>query len=148
MSQANRRTVFNRLAFHLAIPLILTLATVFVGCKGSAPVQPSSAVTSAPARAVAAHADNDCLSCHGPYEDVIKASAAYQVPGGEKTNPHRYVPHDSKLAADIPDCTHCHSAHPLDPLPAKGSVDLSKLSVDWCYSCHHEKNFKSCKDCH
>ena len=93
--------------------------------------------------------DNECLTCHGPFEKLVESSANYVAPSGEKGSPHRYVPHESKKEEDIPECTHCHKAHPLDPLPAQGSIDLSKVSVVWCYDqCHHEKNFTSCKECH
>jgi hypothetical protein len=90
-----------------------------------------------------------CLGCHGPFDKVMEASANWTMADGKKLNPHRYVPHDSKLEDEVPDCTHCHTAHPLDPLPAAKSIDLSKLNEQWCYqACHHEKNFQSCKDCH
>ena len=90
-----------------------------------------------------------CLGCHAPFDKVVEASANWTMPTGEKVNPHRYVPHDSKLEDEISDCVHCHTVHPLDPLPAAKSIDLSKLNVQWCYqACHHEKNFQSCKDCH
>ena len=93
-------------------------------------------------------AENKCLSCH-PYDKLIAVSAGYVAPSGEKGSPHRYVPHDSKKEDDIPECTHCHTAHPLDPLPAQGAIDLSKVDVQWCYdACHHEKNLASCKKCH
>lgn len=94
-------------------------------------------------------ANDECLTCHGPFDKIIEATAKYVAPSGEKTSPHRYVPHDSKKEEDIPECTHCHTAHPLDPPPAHGSIDLSKVGVQWCYdACHHEKNFTSCKQCH
>ena len=94
-------------------------------------------------------AENECLRCHGPFDKIIEASAKYVAPSGETTSPHRYVPHDSKEEEDIPECSHCHTAHPLDPLPAKGSIDLSKVGVQWCYgACHHEKDLTSCKKCH
>ena len=94
-------------------------------------------------------AGKECLACHGPFEKLIEASAKWVAPNGDKTSPHRYVPHDSKKDADIPDCTQCHTSHPIDPLPAKGSIDLSKVSVQWCYdACHHEKDFTPCKKCH
>jgi hypothetical protein len=90
-----------------------------------------------------------CLDCHGPVDKFMAASTRYQVPGGEKINPHRYVPHDSKSAAEIPDCTNCHSAHSLSPLPKTGTVDRSKLNVEWCFkACHHTKDFTPCKKCH
>ena len=94
-------------------------------------------------------ANDECLTCYGPFDKIIEATAKYVAPSGEKTSPHRYVPHDSKKEEDIPECTHCHTAHPLDPPPAHGSIDLSKVGVQWCYdACHHEKNFTSCKQCH
>src|SRR5450755_3341733 len=92
---------------------------------------------------------SECLGCHGPFDKLIEASAKYVAASGEKTSPHRYVPHDSKKEEDIPECTNCHTAHPVDPLPAKGSISLAKVGVQWCYdACHHEKNLTSCKKCH
>ena len=42
-----------------------------------------------------------------------------------------------------------HTGHPLGPLPAKGSIDLCKVGVKWCYdACHHEKDFTPCEKCH
>ena len=93
--------------------------------------------------------ESKCLGCHGSFDKIIEASASYVAPSGEKTSPHKYVPHDSKKVEDVPECTLCHTAHPLDPLPSKGSTDLSKLGVSWCYdACHHEKKLTSCKECH
>jgi len=90
-----------------------------------------------------------CLDCHGPFEKITEATANWVAPSGEKTSPHRYVPHDSKQASDIPECTNCHAAHTIAPPPTAGSIDLKKVKVDWCYTtCHHEKNFKPCKECH
>ncbi len=136
----------------LAALLILALAAGLTGCqtKSEAPAsRPASAVKGPASVPVAKQSNGGCLDCHGPFDTLILTSTNYVAPSGEKTSPHRYVPHDSKLAKDVPDCSHCHTAHSLDSLPAKGSVDLSKVSVQWCYAtCHHEKNFKSCKDCH
>jgi hypothetical protein len=93
--------------------------------------------------------DNPCLTCHGPFEKLAEATAKYVAPSGEKGTPHRYVPHNSKAADEIPECTKCHTAHPVDPPPAKGSIDVSKVTVKYCYDqCHHEKNLTSCKECH
>ena len=92
-----------------------------------------------------------CLDCHGPADTFMAASTMYQVPGPEKIKviPHRYVPHNSKLATEIPECTNCHRAHSLSPLPKAGSVDRSALTVEWCFkACHHTRNFKPCKECH
>lgn len=92
-----------------------------------------------------AKSDANCLSCHGPFDKLVEDTAKYVAPSGEKTSPHRYVPHNSK---DIPECIHCHTAHPQEPLPTKGSIDVSKVTIDWCFSCHHEKTLQTCKDCH
>jgi len=132
----------------LATLLILALATGLAGCKGVAEPRSAPSVGLPPSRPVAGRAEHECLGCHGPFDQLIEAAAKYVAPSGEKTSPHRYVPHESKLEKDIPDCSQCHTAHPLSPLPAKGSLDLSKVSVEWCYTCHHEKNFTSCKECH
>ncbi|HUP04982.1 MAG TPA: hypothetical protein VMU19_13395 [Bryobacteraceae bacterium] len=94
-------------------------------------------------------AENECLGCHGPFDKLAADTAKYVAPSGEKVSPHRYVPHDSKKEEDIPECTNCHKAHAPDAPPAAGSVDLTKVGVQWCYdACHHEKNFTSCKQCH
>ena len=92
---------------------------------------------------------SQCLSCHGPFDKIIESTSDYTALSGEKISPHRYVPHDSKKEDDIPECTNCHAAHPLDPLPEPGTVDLKKVDVQWCYTaCHHEKNFTPCAQCH
>jgi hypothetical protein len=142
---------FMQLRF-LATLLTSALTTGLTGCKEGVQSQPASrpapiidARASVP---VAAQTANGCLSCHGPFDKLIQTTANYVAPSGEKTSPHRYVPHDSKLEKDIPECSRCHTAHPVSPLPAKGSIDLSKVNVEWCFTCHHEKNLKSCKDCH
>lgn len=90
-----------------------------------------------------------CLDCHGPFDKLTASTAAWKAPSGEKTSPHRFVPHDSKKTDDIPDCKNCHAAHPPASPPPAGSVDRSKITVDWCYTtCHHEKTFEPCKNCH
>ena len=117
-------------------------------CKENGPSRPASAVAAPASAPAGGQTPTDCLHCHGPFDKLIAATASYVAATGEKTSPHRYVPHDSKLEKDIPACSQCHTAHPLSPLPAKGSIDLSKVKVEWCFTCHHEKNFQSCKDCH
>ena len=108
---------------------------------GLAPVPRIGGAAARPAEA--------CLDCHGPFEKITEATADWKAPSGERTSPHRYVPHDAKQASDIPECRNCHAAHTISPPPAAGSIDLKKLSVDWCYTtCHHEKNFTPCKECH
>jgi hypothetical protein len=81
----------------------------------------------------------------------MAAKTAYTVPGLDKVvvNPHRYVPHKSRLETEIPECANCHSTHSLSPLPAAGTVDRSKVTVEWCFkTCHHTRDFTPCKPCH
>ena len=82
-----------------------------------------------------------CLGCHGPFDKLASATAGYTFPGGEKTSPHRYVPHDSK---DIPECSKCHKPHPV-PLTSKEG--LAKAKATWCYGCHHARVLQ-CGTCH
>ena len=125
------------------------LACAWIFCAGGASSAQTQTKKAPAASAATAPTKSDCLNCHGPFDKLIEASDKYVAPSGETGSPHRYVPHDSKKDEDIPECTHCHTAHPLDPLPAEGSIDRSKVNVQWCYdSCHHENNFKSCKECH
>jgi hypothetical protein len=135
-----------------AILLVLVFTAGLIGCKSETEVgasRPALAAVAPASRPVAGQKEDKCLDCHGPFDKLIEVSAKYVAPSKEKTSPHRYVPHDSKLEKDIPECSHCHTAHPVATLPAKGSIDLSKVSVQWCYdSCHHEKTLTSCKECH
>jgi hypothetical protein len=142
---------FRSLAARLAIVLAAAVAckTMTQGAESQPASSASPAAASAPDAKPAEGAkpaERKCLDCHGPFDKLIKKPAKYTAPSGEKINPHRYVPHDSTLAKDIPECIKCHKTHP--PKPPKGSIDLSKVDVKWCYSCHHVENLKSCKECH
>jgi predicted CXXCH cytochrome family protein len=100
-----------------------------------------------PTAAAAPAAKAACLACHGPYEKIIAKTADYMMQSGEqeiKSNPHRYVPHDSKDIKDIPECSYCHEPHPV-PLAAKEG--LPKPKATWCYGCHHAKVL-ACGTCH
>jgi hypothetical protein len=89
-----------------------------------------------------------CLNCHGPFDKLAAATAGYAAPSGEKITAHRYVPHPSKEAKAIPECSNCHQPHPAPPA-AGDLAALVKPDVQWCYTtCHHKNNFESCKDCH
>ncbi len=140
-----------------ATPLMAVFAMAFIVLNSSNAAevgkstnekQPLLTTNSVSSATVTAPAENKCLNCHGPFVKLIVSTTNYVAASGEKISPHRYVPHDSKLQKDVPDCLHCHTAQSLTFLPAKGSIDLKKANVEWCYSCHHEKNFQSCKDCH
>ncbi len=96
-----------------------------------------------PAAKPPAIAPETCLSCHGPFDKLSSQTGNYETPSGEKTSPHRYVPHDSKK---IPACTLCHQPHDIPPKPGQKPV---KANVDWCYmGCHHAESFKPCCQCH
>ncbi len=94
--------------------------------------------------APAAGQKDACLACHGPLEKLAGADVRFKVDGGT-VNPHRFVPHDSKDAADFPECTVCHQVHPMPP--AKGYKD-AKANVEVCYQCHHNYTFEPCSKCH
>ncbi len=90
----------------------------------------------------------DCLDCHGPFDKLAASAPSYAAPSGEKITPHRFVPHDSKEAKAIPECSNCHQPHSVPPSESDRAA-LRKPEVDWCYSsCHHENTFKPCKECH
>ena len=103
----------------------------------------SSILAAQPAAKPPAAASENCLNCHGPFDTLASQTGDYVMPSGEKTTPHRYVPHDSKK---VPSCTSCHVRHDL---PFKKNDKAAKANVDFCYAnCHHTSNFKACKECH
>jgi len=106
------------------------------------PTKPPSVTAGTTAPATAAGSSKEtCLGCHGPFDKLVSASSNYTMPSGEKTSPHRYVPHNSK---DIPECNQCHKPHPV-PLTSKEG--LPKADPQWCYTCHH-KGVLQCGTCH
>ena len=120
-------------------------ATNAAGSQPTAAATAASSATTQPGAAAASGKDA-CLTCHGPFDKLIASSTTFVAPSGEKTSPHRFVPHDSKATSAVPECTNCHTAHPIPPT---GKVDLSKVTVDWCYTtCHHQNNFTPCVTCH
>jgi len=85
-----------------------------------------------------------CLGCHGSFDQLAEKTAQYEAQSGEKTSPHRYIPHAAKK--DIPECTECHTPHPL---PIEDKSKVAKATVDFCYTvCHHTHNFQPCNACH
>ena len=87
----------------------------------------------------------DCLQCHGPLEKLTQLAPMYQTESGKVINPHKFIPHDSKDPAKFPECTTCHTPHPMPP--PKGFKDKS-ANVEMCYSCHHNYTFQKCSACH
>ena len=127
-------------AFMLASMVSADVSLTRVGAAAASP----SAQPSSPAPATSKDA---CLNCHGPFDKLV-SSVNYRAPSGERISPHRFVPHSSKEAKAIPECSNCHEPHPV-PLPASGVAALPKPDVQWCYTaCHHKNTFQLCKDCH
>jgi predicted CXXCH cytochrome family protein len=115
---------------------------------------PTKAATAVPATLTApaaptapANVTATCLACHGPYDKLMAATATYAGwSNGEVTSPHRYEPHLSKAAKDIPECTNCHRQHPVPPT-ASDIAALPKPDPSWCYGCHHMRVLQ-CGTCH
>lgn len=95
-------------------------------------------------------ATEECLSCHGPFEDLIEATKDYKDEWDTPVNPHIYVdatkgnPHDSK---EVPSCMKCHETHEVPP-PA--DMVVKKANLKYCYNCHHDETFQPCSSegCH
>ncbi len=73
-----------------------------------------------------------CLNCHGGYDELVektKNSKAFTTDDGKVINPHDT--HVGKV-----ECFNCHKMH------------QDKAPIEYCYSCHHTRDLKNCKDCH
>jgi hypothetical protein len=112
-------------------------------------VAATTAATKASTTEATAADKTACLSCHGPYDKLATATADYSGwEGGEKTTPHRYVPHESKDAKDIPECTpYCHDTHPVPPT-ANDIAAMGEPSVRYCYGLCHHTHTLVCGTCH
>ena len=53
---------------------------------------------------------------------------SFVASSGEKINPHTYVPHTSKEAKTIPECTNCHTPHGTPPKAEKLPSCPSRMS--------------------
>jgi predicted CXXCH cytochrome family protein len=129
--------------FTVLFALTLLLGSQAIAATPAASKKPpATTVAAAPKAKVISKAD--CLVCHGSYEKIIAATADYKMLSGDReitSNPHRYVPHDSK---DIPECSYCHEPHPV---PLSSKEGLPKPKTTWCYGCHHKKEL-TCGNCH
>lgn len=89
-----------------------------------------------------------CLACHGPFSALAERTRGFEAPSGEKTTPHRNVPHQSSEPGIVPECENCHQKHPV-PHPAADQSAREKPKIEYCYgTCHHTKEFTPCKACH
>ena len=123
----NNPSIVTVCGFFLALALLLSAAS-----PAATPSKPAGALKDA------------CLKCHGPFEKLVSSTSDYMMQDGDKqvkSNPHRYMPHDSK---DIPECGECHKPHPV-PLNSKDG--LPKANAEWCYLCHHTGDLR-CGTCH
>jgi hypothetical protein len=131
-------------------PTLPPAATATKIAPAAAPTKPAAAVTTpgAPSERSA-----PCFACHGPFEKIVARTVAYKTASGEAVNPHTTVDRSQpKVQAHLPgtgivvDCLFCHTSHELVAAP---KVDLTAVSLNYCFiGCHHEKDFKPCKDCH
>ncbi len=126
------------------IPVIARLLVVLALLLGG---YLSESVNFANAEDKAAPGPAACLACHGgSFEKLASKKPSFKASSGEIINPHQYLQHDLKTVENIPNCTDCHSTHPI---PLKEKVDLSKVNVESCFlSCHHQQNFERCNNCH
>lgn len=83
-----------------------------------------------------------CLKCHGPFEKLQSTTEGYVTEWDEVTNPHVYVPHESKTLVS---CGDCHDPHAIPYAP---SENARKPNVNYCYSCHHAETLAHCNECH
>ena len=109
--------------------------------SGFSPAQTPAPAPAAGAETTVEGSKDTCLGCHGPFDKLTSVTVNYQWQSGDKSSPHRYVPHDSK---DIPECSNCHKPHPVPLTSTKG---LPKANAEWCNMCHHA-GFAPCKSCH
>ena len=143
----------------LAIGLLLVFTLALAGCaQPSTSQEPSPALPTTPtspsstSSPAAPNVSSDsCLGCHGPYEKVVQASANYTIPDGSGSivNPHTMIDISSSkrhnTGKGVPGCSNCHKPHPQ---PLAPSQDVPKANVEFCYSCHHQRNFMPCSQCH
>jgi hypothetical protein len=138
----------REMLFGASVVAVMGCGLILAQTSSAPATKPAATASAATATAAATKpsAAPTCVKCH-PFDKVIETSKDWKTPGGDKVNPHIYIPHSSKKAEDMPDCLKCHKEHSMPP--KEGEVDLKKMDVQWCYdACHHEKNFVKCDKCH
>ena len=91
-----------------------------------------------------ANLNAQCLACHGPFESFIAKDVKTETDSGP-VKPHVNIPHSSKKPEEFLPCVECHVPHTLPP--PKNYKDTA-ASVEPCYACHHNYQFKKCSSCH
>lgn len=85
-----------------------------------------------------------CLTCHGPFEELAQAVPDYVTAEGDEVNPHVTLPHDT----DEPVlCSNCHPGHPVHVDMVRPG-EIAEPDVEFCYTCHHVRDFTPCSECH
>ena len=77
------------------------------------------------------HVDNE----HTSYQEIIERTKDYTV-DGEKINPHDPHAGLEEMEQEQLECRRCHKMHKKSP------------GIEYCYGCHHERNFENCSECH
>jgi hypothetical protein len=77
------------------------------------------------------HVDNE----HTSYQEIIERTKDYTV-DGEKINPHDPHAGLEEIEQEQLECRRCHKMHKESP------------GIEYCYGCHHERNFENCSECH
>jgi cytochrome c nitrite reductase small subunit len=95
------------------------------------------AVPGKPVRALSVQ-DEFCFDCHvdnphTSYQAIIDLTKDYVV-DGQNVNPHD--PHPGIEGMSQLQCALCHKMHEESPL------------INGCYTCHHQRTFEACIDCH
>lgn len=140
-------------AVPTSAPTLPPTATATKSALTPAPTGGPAAPTATAGTAAPPAGSAACLACHGPYAKVVAASAGYKTSDGKSVNPHTTVdPNKPKVQAHLPgtgappECYMCHTPHPLVAAP---QVDLSAVTLQYCFiACHHERDFKPCRECH
>jgi hypothetical protein len=81
-----------------------------------------------------------CFGCHVPnehtsYEEIMARTEDYTVVE-EKVNPHNPHAGSEEMGQEQFECYRCHSMHE------------KSRGINYCYGCHHERNFENCSMCH
>jgi hypothetical protein len=143
MTVSSTVTVSPTLAVTSTLIVSPTQAVSATLPSATATVSPTLSTTT-----LAASSDS-CLPCHGPVDKLIKAAPKFVMPDGTKINPHVRVdflakkPHEP--SDGVVDCVKCHAPHPIPPTSAQ---DLSNITLDYCFKCHHQEDFRPCSTCH
>jgi hypothetical protein len=139
---------------HPDVPFVLVQSTeghTYADAESSATPTANSTGSADNAESVSSASEYDenapkdaayCLKCHGPFEKLSERTQDYVTEFDENINPHIFVPHKT---TEIVDWMQCHEPHPI---PLQDVKDVTRPTLDFCYTCHHTQTFAACTDCH